>query len=541
MAHVFISYKREDKVFALELRQQLIDAGFQVWIDEAIRAGRKWRDEIDEKLRESFAVVLIVTSEAMKSEYVTYEWIFALGAGIEVVPLYLRTIEKFPYRLEDFQYVDFREKHLWGKLIHRLQEVSGDYHPQNSQIPPNAPSFVVQAATDLESTESTKRASAINNLVKSNHPSSLVVLISSLESHIPDVPVLAAIAVAKKTRYRDTRTIPKLLAAINHEDIDEDICEIALEALNETVKQVIDIDYEYVIPHLIDSLQDKIVKIRGASERILVSIGEPSIPYLVEALKSANEFVRISSADTLGCIADKGLASTILAYDNSIPYLADLVFEINTVLNARTKTPENISNIAVETLIKLGENTVPDFIRLLNDSNQEVRKYSVYALHTLASPAAVKSLLDTMRAENQYVNRDNIIPALESIGQPAVPILIEALTDSSVLIRFVAIWVLVTLDRTTARQKLLEFLNDTEIIPELPGWGKSDRRVCDVAAELIDKIGSEEERQIVQNWRASTFDWHENNWLEELVEPSAPDSDEIFPPATDVPDWLQRE
>jgi len=159
VAHVFISYKREDKPFVLELKQQLIDADFEVWIDENISPGRKWRDELDAKLRESFALALVVSPESMTSEYVTYEWIYALGARVEVMPIYLRSIEKFPYRLEDFQYVDFRTRYPWGLLFHQLRSVMRQEIPE----------AVKQAVTALDNPNANERKSAIESLAQTRH------------------------------------------------------------------------------------------------------------------------------------------------------------------------------------------------------------------------------------------------------------------------------------------------------------------------------------------------------------------------------------
>jgi TIR domain len=46
-----------------------------------------WRREIDDALRNSHIVLVLVTRIARQSEYVTYEWAFALGAGVKVVPI----------------------------------------------------------------------------------------------------------------------------------------------------------------------------------------------------------------------------------------------------------------------------------------------------------------------------------------------------------------------------------------------------------------------------------------------------------------------
>ena len=89
--HVFVSYKHEEKEFADTLIRQLQMAGFAVWVDtEQLRAGENWREAINFAIHYSFVLILVITPEARESQYVTYEWAFAQGAGVKVIPTLLR-------------------------------------------------------------------------------------------------------------------------------------------------------------------------------------------------------------------------------------------------------------------------------------------------------------------------------------------------------------------------------------------------------------------------------------------------------------------
>jgi len=103
MNHIFISHSHEDSDFAEILHERLKEAGFSVWRDTGIRGGEDWRREIDQAIKEAFALIVMMTSEAKASEYVTYEWAFAEGAGVKVIPILLKTTELHP-RLELRQY-----------------------------------------------------------------------------------------------------------------------------------------------------------------------------------------------------------------------------------------------------------------------------------------------------------------------------------------------------------------------------------------------------------------------------------------------------
>lgn len=74
---VFISYKREEKHFALELKSRLEAKKYVVWMDEYIPYGREWRKEIDKHLEDTLLVVVITSPASMRSAYVTYEWCYA--------------------------------------------------------------------------------------------------------------------------------------------------------------------------------------------------------------------------------------------------------------------------------------------------------------------------------------------------------------------------------------------------------------------------------------------------------------------------------
>jgi len=130
MVQVFLSYKHDDGDFAQILRDRIEQAGFDGWIDDNLQAGEDWREMIDRAIRESMALVVILSPEATASEYVTYEWAFALGAGVPVVPVMLKPTPLHP-RLDELQFLDFthRKARPWEMLITRLEKLGGKRRP----------------------------------------------------------------------------------------------------------------------------------------------------------------------------------------------------------------------------------------------------------------------------------------------------------------------------------------------------------------------------------------------------------------------------
>jgi len=124
----FISHAKEDGDFAENLKGRLKEVGLDGWIDiDVLEAGVDWRKEIDEAILASQALILILSPDSKSSEYVTYEWAFALGSGLRIVPLMLRDTGIHP-RLEAFQYLDFtnRRARPWSRLVALLEEISGE-------------------------------------------------------------------------------------------------------------------------------------------------------------------------------------------------------------------------------------------------------------------------------------------------------------------------------------------------------------------------------------------------------------------------------
>lgn len=104
--HVFISYKHSDALYARVLINELEKAGFGYWWDENIPLGDNWSEAIDTSIREALGVILLMSPEAQKSEYVTFEWSFALGARVPLLPVVVEKVENLHPRLKPVQYKD---------------------------------------------------------------------------------------------------------------------------------------------------------------------------------------------------------------------------------------------------------------------------------------------------------------------------------------------------------------------------------------------------------------------------------------------------
>lgn len=73
MADVFISYARTARDVVLPLAAEIERAGFSVWWDSGLTPGANFRDEIDRQLDACKAVIVVWSSEAIRSDWVIAE------------------------------------------------------------------------------------------------------------------------------------------------------------------------------------------------------------------------------------------------------------------------------------------------------------------------------------------------------------------------------------------------------------------------------------------------------------------------------------
>ena len=139
------------------MSSRLEKEGFTVWADSKIKAGEEWQGVIDTAIRNSFVLIVVMTPEAKDSEYVTYEWAFAWGIGIRVIPIMLRPTELHP-RLDALQYLDFTNirSRPWDKLIEEVRAAPST--PLTRSVSTSeSPPFIRQAVTSLDSASPKER------------------------------------------------------------------------------------------------------------------------------------------------------------------------------------------------------------------------------------------------------------------------------------------------------------------------------------------------------------------------------------------------
>lgn len=124
---IFISYARSDgDKFAKRLYESLKKLGFEDWWDQKTMESRgiTFMQEIRDAITEVERLLLILSPETEGSEYVKWEWEYALSICKTVVPLIIDGHDRLiPSRLKKYHYIDFRGNRSYENVFADLANV----------------------------------------------------------------------------------------------------------------------------------------------------------------------------------------------------------------------------------------------------------------------------------------------------------------------------------------------------------------------------------------------------------------------------------
>jgi hypothetical protein len=120
MAHIFISYSRDDIDMARALARVLESEGLEVWWDPKIRVGQEFPRLIEEQIWQCHHVIVLWSRSSVYSKWVRRE----AGAAKELNKLLPVIIEdcQIPYGFRSLHSVKFGD---WGSLMEQLYNVIG--------------------------------------------------------------------------------------------------------------------------------------------------------------------------------------------------------------------------------------------------------------------------------------------------------------------------------------------------------------------------------------------------------------------------------
>lgn len=124
----FIAYTRHDRAAALELFAQLRAAGVDAWLDSVnLYPGDNWSLEIGKALDRSEAIVALVSSAALESDWFRRELQYALGAKrfqgrLFTVVLEPQAAEKLPWVLREASWLEGPLDQVASSIAKQLAE-----------------------------------------------------------------------------------------------------------------------------------------------------------------------------------------------------------------------------------------------------------------------------------------------------------------------------------------------------------------------------------------------------------------------------------
>jgi hypothetical protein len=106
MAQVFISYSRRDLTFVSQLISDLKETGVDVWYDlSGLEGGSRWRIEIQNAIQNSEYVIVVLSPDSVKSEWVEREYMYAENLKKKVLPIMYRECE-LPLGFLNLNFID---------------------------------------------------------------------------------------------------------------------------------------------------------------------------------------------------------------------------------------------------------------------------------------------------------------------------------------------------------------------------------------------------------------------------------------------------
>jgi hypothetical protein len=131
---VFISHSNKDDVLAERIASYLERAGLDVWYDKReIMPGDNWADKIAQGLRESDAMVVLLSDGALSSEFMRRDIDFALSQKPfrrRVVPVFVGDSrnyqEDIPWIFDRLQSINLKENGRNEDQLRQLAQVLKD-------------------------------------------------------------------------------------------------------------------------------------------------------------------------------------------------------------------------------------------------------------------------------------------------------------------------------------------------------------------------------------------------------------------------------
>ncbi len=416
MRTFFISYTAEDVHFAQTVKNELEQAGFPTWMaPDRLSTNSIWHPEIDQIIKDAFAVLVVLSPNTRTNEFVNYEWAFALGAGVDVVVLQRQSTTAHP-RLNLAWKLDFTyaTRETWNTLFGILREFMGSEAPPIPVVETKSTASTVHVqdtSAPSRAARQTQSEPLSDVSFASDQTAVHETLTESLQHPMRDVRIQASLMLAQ---FKEARAVPVLIDALH--DRGRDVHQHAAWGLMHIGPPA--------VPEMIKALKDEDGHVRKDIAKILGHVGDPSaVDAIIEALGDDVADVRRAAAEALGQFKDAA----------AVPALCI----------ALQDAQEFVRRTAAEALGQIGAtDAVHDLIHALHDESESVRVVAAWALGQIKDDTAIPALIETLREKNLQV-RQAAAEVLKEIGNQSVETALnEALLDKDTDMRRTAARVL---------------------------------------------------------------------------------------------------
>lgn len=137
---IFISYSSRNKDIATRLYDDLLKEGYPVWIDKALEEIKEWKPQIEDNLRKSNRLIVLISSNSVKSKWVLHEGSMAYALKQLIIPLKIENFEKYsptdlPIWVEEKQLVNFVDGVVdYQNRLRRVKQYLGEPLPIQKHI-----------------------------------------------------------------------------------------------------------------------------------------------------------------------------------------------------------------------------------------------------------------------------------------------------------------------------------------------------------------------------------------------------------------------
>lgn len=269
------------------------------------------------------------------------------------------------------------------------------------------------------------------------------------------------------------------------------------------------------LPALLQLSHDENPELRGAAVAALGKIGSPdAVPRLLECLQDRGraryEEKRVCdlAAESLEHIGTQEARAAVEAWRRGHPSPAEVKTTPLPVVGGergRSRLQQLVQQLSdpdwqrrVEAIQELSAfndaSVVPALLEAISDEDHQVRWAAVRALEGKTDESVLEALLEALR-DSDYLVSDAAAAALGRAGAPAVPGLLAALDDDNPDVRGRVVEALGKIGDPAAVPELIRLLQD-ERTP-----GRESQRICDVAAAVLEQIGTPEAVEALAAWR----------------------------------------